>query len=409
MAQEVTRLFGPPCSRPARYSLIYGPWRTPFGIDGSSSRPRSVRRPRRSWAAGFARGARAQSSAAPLRELPLRDGATLITGAGSNVVVLRTAGAAAARRQRLARAGGELAKLVRGNSGLLTVELLVQHALAPRAHGRQRSVAPRRHEDRGARAHAALDEHRVLRRLGGPHVPAARRRSACRRETFYSSAPQPLVVDIGDEEIRVRPPARGAHGRRHLRLAQAAQRARRGRRRHGRRIPDHRLRDRRLDRRPLDATEKLLDISERRHADRARETGPRNRARICKLQLEMLTVVRERIEDLMREGSSIAEMLAAGVTARVRRSWGSQPRALRREHLSAACGGQGGSVTRCNRHCDPRVRCRGRRSPAPRCLAGCAEPPPETSRRGARAKCSTASARSATTTPRPPASCRSSP
>ena len=40
-------------------------------------------------------------------------------------------------------------------------------------------------------------------------------------------------------------------------------------------------------------------------------------------QLEMLTVVRERIEDLMRKGRSIAEMLDAGVTKEFDAKWGS--------------------------------------------------------------------------------------
>jgi hypothetical protein len=39
-------------------------------------------------------------------------------------------------------------------------------------------------------------------------------------------------------------------------------------------------------------------------------------------QLEMLTVVRERIENLMRKGRSIEEMLAAGVTDEFDAKWG---------------------------------------------------------------------------------------
>src|SRR5687768_7864156 len=69
------------------------------------------------------RGA-AQSAPGELGEVPLRDDLTLVTGLDTNVVVLRAAGAAALIDSGPAAQAAELAKLVRGKLGLLSVELL---------------------------------------------------------------------------------------------------------------------------------------------------------------------------------------------------------------------------------------------------------------------------------------------
>ena len=50
--------------------------------------------------------------------------------------------------------------------------------------------------------------------------------------------------------------------------------------------------------------------------------GPAQPRSHLEAQLEMLTVVRERIENLMRKGRSIAEMLDADVTKEFDASWG---------------------------------------------------------------------------------------
>ncbi|RPI64368.1 MAG: MBL fold metallo-hydrolase, partial [Lysobacterales bacterium] len=73
---------------------------------------------------GLLRGAAAQGAPATLDEVELRDDLTLVTGAGSNIVVLRAAGAAAVIDSGPPEHANELAKLVRGNMGLLSVELL---------------------------------------------------------------------------------------------------------------------------------------------------------------------------------------------------------------------------------------------------------------------------------------------
>src|SRR5690242_4075464 len=74
-------------------------------------------------AGGGRRGSFAQSGNA-LGEVMLRDDLTLVTGATTNVVVLRTAGSAAVVDSGPPTHASELAKLVRGRMGLLPVELL---------------------------------------------------------------------------------------------------------------------------------------------------------------------------------------------------------------------------------------------------------------------------------------------
>src|SRR5688572_29641175 len=71
---------------------------------------------------GVMRPAAPQSAA--LGEVPLRDDLSLVTGLDSNVLVLRAAGAAAVVDSGPPERANELAKLVRGNMGLLPVELL---------------------------------------------------------------------------------------------------------------------------------------------------------------------------------------------------------------------------------------------------------------------------------------------
>jgi hypothetical protein len=72
----------------------------------------------------------------------------------------------------------------------------------------------------------------------------------------------------------------------------------------------------------VDGTKKLLDLTD---ADTliVPEDGPAQPRSHLTAQLEMLTVVRERIENLMRKGRSIEEMLAAGVTDEFDAKWGS--------------------------------------------------------------------------------------
>jgi glyoxylase-like metal-dependent hydrolase (beta-lactamase superfamily II) len=71
----------------------------------------------------------------------------------------------------------------------------------------------------------------------------------------------------------------------------------------------------------VDATKKLLAIT---NADTliVPADGPAQPRSHLDAQLEMLTVVRGRIENLMRKGRSIAEMLDTGVTNDFDAAWG---------------------------------------------------------------------------------------
>jgi glyoxylase-like metal-dependent hydrolase (beta-lactamase superfamily II) len=71
----------------------------------------------------------------------------------------------------------------------------------------------------------------------------------------------------------------------------------------------------------VNATKKLLDITNADTLVVPKDGAAQPRSHL-QAQLEMLTVVRERIENLMRKGKSIQEMLAADVTAGFDAAWG---------------------------------------------------------------------------------------
>ena len=150
--------------------------------------------------------------------------------------------------------------------------------------------------------------------------------------TFYSTAPQPLVVEIGDEEIEYgHLPEAHTDGDVYVWLKQRNVLAAGGVVTVGA-YPVIDYATGGWIGGLVEATKKLLAIT---NADTiiVPADGPAQPRAHLQAQLEMLTVVRERIENLMREGRSIAEMLDARRHRRVRRAVGRQPRALRREHL----------------------------------------------------------------------------
>jgi glyoxylase-like metal-dependent hydrolase (beta-lactamase superfamily II) len=139
--------------------------------------------------------------------------------------------------------------------------------------------------------------------------------------TFYSSDPQPLVLAVGDEEIEYGH-LREAHTdgdiyvrfkRRNVLVAGGAVAV------GAYPVPDYAtggwiggL---------VDATRKLLELSDEDTLIVPGE-GPAVRRPHLAAQLEMLTTVRGRIEDLMRKGRSAVEMLEAGVTNEFDAYWG---------------------------------------------------------------------------------------
>jgi glyoxylase-like metal-dependent hydrolase (beta-lactamase superfamily II) len=265
------------------------------------------------------RAALAQSRAA-LEEVELRDNLALVSGGGSNVVVLRTAGSAVVIDSGPAEHADELAKLVRGRMGLLAVELLFNTHWHPLHTGGNEAL-------RSGETDIVAHELTKLWMSTEYYVDwedktyEPRMAAALPTTTFYSTDPQPIVVEIGDEEIEYgHLPEAHTDGDMYVRLRNRNVLATGG----VVTVGEYPV----IDYSTggwigglVDATKKLLAI-----ADPDTLIVPANgpvqpRAHLT-AQLEMLTVVRERIENLMRKGRSIEEMLAAGVTDEFDAKWG---------------------------------------------------------------------------------------
>ncbi len=271
---------------------------------------------------GVPRGAPAQSApaAGALGEIPLREDLSLVTGLRSNVVVLRAAGAAAVIDSGPPERANELAKLVRGNMGLLAVELLFNTHWHPAHTGGNEAL---RSGDTTIIAHE-------LTRLWMSteyHVDwedttyKPRESAALPTGTFYSSDPQPLVAEIGDEEIEYgHLPEAHTDGDVYVWFKNRNVLAAGGVVTYGE-YPVIDYATGGWIGGLVDATKKLLALT-------SSETlivpanGPAQPRSHLTAQLEMLTVVRERIESLMRKGRSITEMLDAEVTKEFDANWG---------------------------------------------------------------------------------------
>jgi cyclase len=262
----------------------------------------------------------AAQSAGELGEVPLRDDLTLVTGLDTNVVVLRAAGAAALIDSGPAAQAAELAKLVRGKLGLLSVELLFNTHWHPAHTGGNEAL---RSGDTDIVAHELtrlwMSTEYYVDWEDKTYTP--REAAALPTRTFYSTDPQPLVAEIGDEEIEYgHLPEAHTDGDIYVWFKNRNVLAAGGVVTQG----EYPV----LDYSTggwigglVDATKKLLDIT---NADTliVPAAGPAQPRSHLAAQLEMLTVVRERVENLMRKGRSIAEMLDAGVTNEFDAKWG---------------------------------------------------------------------------------------
>jgi cyclase len=264
--------------------------------------------------------AMAQSSA-ELSETPLRDDLSLITGGGSNVLFLRAAGAAALVDSGPPERAEELAKLVRGNLGLLSVELLFNTHWHPAHTGGNEAL---RSGDTTIVAHEITrlwmsTEHYVD---WEDRTYSPRENAALPTRTFYSTDPQPLTIEMGDEEIEYgHLPEAHTDGDVYVWLRNRNVLAAGG----AVTVGEYPV----IDYATggwigglVDATKKLLELT---NADTliVPANGPAQPRSHLTAQLEMLTAVRERIENLMRKGRSIEEMLAADVTQGFDAKWGS--------------------------------------------------------------------------------------
>jgi glyoxylase-like metal-dependent hydrolase (beta-lactamase superfamily II) len=265
------------------------------------------------------RSTRAQS-AAPFRETPLRDGLSLITGGASNVSVLRTATGAVVVDSGPPELAGDLGQRVRDSLGTAPVAALFNTHWHPSHTGGNEAVRS---------AETQIIAHELTRlwmsteyyvdwedKTYSPRAPAA-----LPTRTFYSSDPQPLKLELGNETIEYgHLPEAHTDGdiyvlfeNRNVLVAGGAVTA------GAYPVIDYAtggwiggL---------VAATRKLLDITDRDTLI-VPANGPAQRRAHLEAQLAMLTAVRERIENLMRKGKSIAEMLDANVTEGFDDYWG---------------------------------------------------------------------------------------
>jgi cyclase len=267
---------------------------------------------------------RAASQSAPanaLDEVPLREDLTLVTGLGSNVLVLRAAGAAAVVDSGPPERANELAKLVRGNMGLLSVELLFNTHWHPAHTGGNDAL---RSGDTTIVAHELtrlwMSTEYYVDWEDTTYAP--REAAALPTRTFHSTDPQPLVAEIGDEEIEYgHLPEAHTDGDVYVWLRNRNVLAAGGVVTYGE-YPVIDYATGGWIGGLVDATKKLLALTNAETLI-VPANGPAQPRSHLTAQLEMLTVVRERIESLMRKGRSIAEMLDAEVTKEFDAKWGS--------------------------------------------------------------------------------------
>jgi glyoxylase-like metal-dependent hydrolase (beta-lactamase superfamily II) len=258
----------------------------------------------------------ARASDPTLATTPLRDGLDLVTGPGSNAVLLRGANSGV-----LIDSGApETANALRTHLGTLPIDTIFNTHWRPTHTGGNETVRS---------ANTAIVAHELTRlwmsteyyvdwedRTYAPRVAAA-----LPTRTFYASDPQPRALAFGDETIEYgHLPEAHTDGDIYVYL-----------------------RNRNVivtggvvtvNAYPVidyatggwiggfvDATKKLLAITSADTLVVPKHGAAQPRSHL-QAQLEMLTVVRERIENLMRKGKSIREMLAADVTAGFDAAWG---------------------------------------------------------------------------------------
>ncbi len=269
---------------------------------------------------GLLRGVAAQS-APSLEQTELRDGIDLVTGAETNVVVLRAAGTAILVDSGPPEHGAELARLVRGRLGLLPVELLFNTHWHPAHTGGNEAV---RAGDTTIVAHELtrlwMSTEYYVDWENKTYTP--REAAALPTRTFYSTDPQPLSVKIDDEEIEYgHLPEAHTDGDIYVWFKNRNVLAAGGVVTFGE-YPVIDYATGGWIGGLVDATKKLLQITNPSTLIVPARGPPQPRSHLM-AQLEMLTVVRQRIEDLMRKGRSITEMLDAGVTKAFDAEWGS--------------------------------------------------------------------------------------
>lgn len=268
---------------------------------------------------GLLRTAAAQGNA-PLTETTIRDGLTLVEGAGGNVVLLQSASAAAMVDSGAPERAADVAASVRKRLGDLPLAALFNTHWHPAHSGGNDTFAP-------VAAKVVAHENTRLWMSTEYYVDwedrtySPRAAAALPTATFYTSDPQPLTLTVGDEHIEYGH-LREAHTdgdiyvffrERNVLVAGGTLAA------GAYPILDYATGGW-ID--PLiEANKRLLDLSDASTLI-VPDTGPAQPREHLVAQHEMLMVMRERIAGLMRKGNSIAEMLGAEITADFDAAWG---------------------------------------------------------------------------------------
>jgi cyclase len=271
--------------------------------------------------AGVRRGVPAQSAAPDaLGEVELREDLTLVTGLGTNVVVLRTAGSAALVDSGPPAHAAALAKLVRGRMGLLPVEFLFNTHWHVAHTGGNEALRS---------GDTTIISHELTRLWMSTEYYVdwedttyePRESAALPTRTFYATDPQPIVAAIGDEEIEYgHLPEAHTDGDIYVWFKNRNVLAAGGAVTHGE-YPVIDYATGGWIGGLVEATKKLLALTNAETLI-VPASGPAQPRSHLMAQLTMLTVVRERIENLMRKGRSIEEMLDAEVTKEFDAAWG---------------------------------------------------------------------------------------
>jgi glyoxylase-like metal-dependent hydrolase (beta-lactamase superfamily II) len=270
-------------------------------------------------AAGFARTAAAQQFATKsLNVRQLRDSLYQLEGAASNMLLFDHRAARLMVDSGAADNGAELALIISQRLGGAPVGVLLNTHWHPEHTGGN---------DMLGRGGAKIIAHETTRLWMGTEYYVdwqdktyePRADIALPNDTFYSSDPQPIAIDIGDERIEYGH-LREAHTDGDIyvlfreRNVLAAGGAVGGDPRRGAPaypVPDYAtggwiggL---------IAANEKLLELANEETLIVPHAGPPQSRADL-QAQLAMLRTMRERVESLMRKGKSAAEMIESGVT-----------------------------------------------------------------------------------------------
>jgi glyoxylase-like metal-dependent hydrolase (beta-lactamase superfamily II) len=264
--------------------------------------------------------ATAQTADDSMSALSLRGGLMQIVGAGSNVLLLPFGSGAAMVDSGAPESAASLVTFVRALLGGVPISLLfnthwhLNHTGANEVLGQNRAKIIA-HEN--TRLWMSTEYYVDWQDRTYSPRPA----TALPTATFYSSDPQPIAVEMGDERIEYGH-LREAHTdgdiyvffrERNVLAAGGATSA------GAYPVLDYAtggwiggL---------VDATKKLLELADEDTLI-VPGRGPARRRPHLEQQLEMLMMVRQRVENLMRKGRSAAEMLAAGVTDEFDSAWG---------------------------------------------------------------------------------------